>query len=96
MKPEIITLANKVLHDLNFDKTRTTTQIVAEAISNYAEQQVKTCNKPQVSKCVSMCRNIKCTVDDCPHIVNDDIKCPLSERVDLVCGKCLNHVSMTI
>ena len=48
MKPEIITLANKVLHDLNFDKQRTTTQIVAEAISNYAEQQVKTCNKPAV------------------------------------------------
>ena len=54
MKPEIITLANKVLHDLNFDKQRTTTQIVAEAISNYAEQQVKTCNKPAVINCKNM------------------------------------------
>lgn len=67
-----------------------------EAISNYAEQQVNLLNKPAVSKCVSVCRNIKCTVDDCPHIVNDDIKCPLSERVDLVCGHCEQHVSMTI
>ena len=53
MKPEIITLANKVLHDLNFDKQRTTTQIIAEAISNYAEQQVNLLNKPAVINCAA-------------------------------------------
>jgi hypothetical protein len=83
MKQEIITLANKVLHDLNFDKRRTTTQIIAEAISNYAEEQVKLCNKPAVSKCEDIEReallklkqfvvNQKDLPDDINQIVNDN------------------------
>lgn len=41
MKQEAINLANKVLHDLNFGKHRSTTQIIAEALEEYAQQQVK-------------------------------------------------------
>ena len=33
---EAITKANKILHDLNFEKSKTTTQIVAEGLESYA------------------------------------------------------------
>jgi len=83
MKPEIITLANKVLHDLNFDKRRTATQIIAEAISNYAEQQVNLLKKTAVSKCEDVEReallklkqfvaNQKDLPDDINQIINDN------------------------
>jgi len=57
MKQEAITLANKVLHDLNFDKHRSTTQIIAEALEYYAQQQVKNLNIPDVRKRLSEIKN---------------------------------------
>lgn len=47
MEQKAITKANKILHDLNFDKYRSTTQIVAEGLQEYAKEQ---CNIPIVSK----------------------------------------------
>lgn len=37
---EAITKANKILHDLNFEKGKTTTQIVAEGLESYATQSL--------------------------------------------------------
>ena len=36
-------------------------------------------NNPAISNCNRRnCKNIKCTVDDCPFVLNDDILCPLA------------------
>ena len=43
MEQKAITKANKILYDLNFDKHRSTTQIVAEGLQEYADEQ---CNIP--------------------------------------------------
>ena len=64
---------------------------IAEAMQIYADEQVKNNvakstpyptsdkqndNIPLVSKC-TICKSVNCTEASCPHIYNDDVKCPL-------------------
>lgn len=46
MKVDANTKANKILHELNFDKDRSTTQIIADGLIEYANEQFR---QPPVS-----------------------------------------------